>query len=82
METPVSACSSCGAEIKWGKTEASGKMMPLNPKPVPGGNVVIVDRVGSTDIVRVLGKGDPSRAAYVSHFVSCESANAHRKPPT
>ena len=78
----MSACSSCGAEVMWVITEASNKRMPVNPQMVMGGNVVVVDKGDSrTPVVRVLKKAeiDPERAAYVSHFATCESADRHRK---
>lgn len=40
---PAMACRSCGAPVLWAQTPA-GKAMPLNPQPVPNGNVLLVDR--------------------------------------
>lgn len=78
----MSACKSCGAPVKWARTEASNKPMPLDVQMVMGGNVIVVDRADThAPIVRVLKKGevDPERAAYQSHFVSCPERDQHRK---
>jgi hypothetical protein len=72
-----SVCRSCGAPIRWAVTRATGARIPLNPEPVPGGNIV----VEASGFVRVLGRGEeaPPGARFVSHFVTCPFAAAHRK---
>ncbi len=51
--------------------------MPLDPQPVDDGNVVMVG-----DRVRVLRKGEGASAErYRSHFVSCPTADQHRRRP-
>jgi len=68
----MSACSSCKQRIIWAKT-ASGKAIPLNPDPQPGGNLELKDGVA-----RVV-QPHPAVKLYTSHFANCPSANAHRK---
>lgn len=68
----MSACSSCKQPIRWAKTE-SGKAIPLNPEPQPGGNLELKDGVA-----RVV-QPHPAVKLYVSHFATCAHADAHRK---
>lgn len=82
-------CKSCHAAIWFGLT-AKGKRMPLDPAPVEDGNVVI-DRDGEVlaslaDLtllprVRVLRKGEAvdDVPRYVAHFVTCPTAERHRR---
>jgi hypothetical protein len=68
----VSICKSCGAPVLWSKT-TTGKAIPLNPVPIVGGNLELVDGVA-----RVV-KPHPAVKLYVSHFATCAQADAHRK---
>ena len=75
----VAQCSSCHAEIIWALTER-GKRMPVDANPVPaGGNVTLQDN-GSGSPIAVYAKGPVPGPRYLSHFVTCPSANKHRKP--
>jgi hypothetical protein len=47
MMVDVAACSSCGAPITWART-SSGKAIPLDAGPDPTGNLLVVDRHGTT----------------------------------
>lgn len=74
----MSACRSCGAPIRWAKTEA-GKAMPLDETPAADGNVIIVG-----GIARVLAKGalvQPGIDRYVAHWATCPTAFEHRRVP-
>jgi hypothetical protein len=68
-------CRTCGMPIRWVITAASGKRMPLDPDPVPDGNVWIESMNQGTPVVGVgLTRADVPRSvpfAYVSHFVTC-----------
>jgi hypothetical protein len=68
----MSSCSSCHQRILWAKT-SRGENIPLNPEPIVGGNLDLVDGV-----VRYV---QPSGGVklYTSHFASCPCADAHRK---
>lgn len=72
----MSRCRSCDAPIRWARTEA-GKSMPLDPNPVPDGNVVLLD----DDRVHVLHADESADGAptYVSHFATCPKAKDHRR---
>lgn len=82
----MTACRSCHASVLWAVTEA-GKRIPLDPTPITGGNVILTgeqDPETGSPIVRVVGSTmelgeDPARARYVSHFVTCPNADAHRR---
>jgi len=73
-ESAMSTCRSCNAPILWARS-AKGKRrpMPLDPEPVPGGNVELVD--GEAWVV----KPDPNVPRYVSHFATCPNAGQHRR---
>lgn len=59
------AVCSCGADIRWSRTEA-GRPMPLDPKPV-------------TTLVP-LGEGRVQlRRSYRSHWETCPHSDQHRR---
>lgn len=67
-------CSSCSEPVMWVKTEARGSQMPLDPKPHPKGNVVLVDIPQTKHkVARVIPpeKLPAEQPAYRSHFVTC-----------
>lgn len=68
----MSHCSSCPAEIVWGRTP-TGKAMPLDAAPDPNGMWVLDD--GN------IRKAEESDTAphYTSHFATCPNAKTHRK---
>ena len=77
----MSNCKSCGAEIRWVRTPA-GKMMPLDAKPTPEGNVVVVRGIGYAGTSKYTG--DPNllpgeEFRYTSHFATCPQAGQHRR---
>lgn len=72
----MSQCKSCGAPIQWVKTDR-GKAMPLDPEPVPGGNVVVSKEPGEEPVAHVCEPNEHS--AYVSHFATCPNAKKHRR---
>jgi hypothetical protein len=77
----TSPCRSCGARIVWCVVRASGRRMPVNPKPEPDGNVVNVgSEVGDrSTLVRVLALGEHTdKVRYRSHFETCPAASEHR----
>lgn len=78
-ENTVSRCKSCGALIRWAKTE-SGKNIPLNPEPVLGGNIALTPAgeavVLNTETVEQ--ERAAGRPCYVSHFADCPAAAQHR----
>ncbi|MBF0501471.1 MAG: hypothetical protein HQM09_15125 [Candidatus Riflebacteria bacterium] len=66
-------CKSCGASIRWVKTEA-GKSMPIDDKPNPAGNIVIENGVAT-----VRTDKPANTRLYISHFATCVNAAKHRK---
>lgn len=76
----MSTCRSCNAEIRWERT-AAGKRIPLDPEPVPDGNLFI----GGDGLVRSyhglpLGVGlEDEPARYVTHFATCPNSAEHRR---
>lgn len=74
----MSACSSCGAPLRWARTPG-GASMPIDRDPSDFGTIVL--EAGGT--CRVLS--DAERATlprgsllYTSHFVTCPEAARHR----
>lgn len=71
-------CSTCKAPIEWGHT-ASGERIPMDPQPVPGGNIRLID--GRAHVVGAtidLFDQDDDGVRYVSHFATCPDASMHR----
>jgi hypothetical protein len=75
----VSTCKSCGATIRWAVT-TNDRSMPLDPEPVPDGNLEIIGTRQGLPLVRVAEAqlfDDGPR--YLSHFATCPQAPEHRK---
>lgn len=67
-------CRSCGAPVRWVKTEHA-KAMPLDEEPTSDGNIVI-----EQGIARVVGPlFADGRPLHKSHFATCPNAAQHRK---
>jgi hypothetical protein len=73
-------CSSCGAEVMWLKTPR-GKTIPIDPMPLPGGNIILADEGAVTFLSRmqITEMKESGDLAYQSHFVTCPDAELHRK---
>lgn len=71
--TPIS-CRRCGATIKLVKMAATGRVMPVEAIPTPGGTVVarkIGDRWAAGYVLKA---GEQPRAGFTvfrSHFIDC-----------
>lgn len=68
-------CRSCHRLIRWVDTER-GKRMPIDPDPVPDGNVILI-----SGRAHVLGRSEVaplSTKRYQAHFRTCENARAFR----
>lgn len=79
-----SICRSCGAEIIWIRM-ASGKMMPVNARPIAYDPAALSDKDAMT-LVTASGKVEKGhfnpgacRIGYTSHFATCPAAASHRK---
>jgi hypothetical protein len=86
----MSACSSCGAEIRWvllRSKDGDPKPHPLDAKPsADSGNIGIVDTAGREPIAEIVPKaqlalfgGANAAPRYTSHFATCPSAAQHRR---
>lgn len=81
----MNTCGGCQREILWAVVEDSGRRMPLDPNPLPGGNVEAsgrTDAATGAPLVKVLGKDEPGRPGadrYRSHFASCPKAGDYRR---
>ena len=67
----MSRCRSCGAEIRWARTAAKGKAIPLDPEPTEEGNVVL-----DGDTATVLGPLERSAhdgPLFMPHHATCPS---------
>lgn len=69
-------CRSCGAEIRWARTE-NGRNMPIEKDP--NGNIVLEDGGSAPLAVVVPPDVAPERTRWISHFAKCPNAAAHRK---
>lgn len=86
----MSVCRSCEREIVWAETSTTRSRIPLDPQPVPEGNVVLVPSSveDAPATAFVLGGEALARARldqrrlYRSHFASCPHAARWRRPRT
>lgn len=70
----------CGRPMRWVVTK-NGKAMPIDPDPVPNGNVVFAEGSDTDALYVKPGQrefGD-ERPRYVSHFATCQYARDFRK---
>ena len=74
----MSKCKSCGKELVWVISAATGNVMPVDAFPSPDGNIVIQD-----GMAHVLGghahEGMLDGPRHKSHFATCENAAKHQK---
>lgn len=74
-----STCTGCGKPVRWVITEG-GRRMPLDPDPVPEGNVVPVMVDGHRRARVLTGDELPYEGeAWQTHFRSCRAAPEFRK---
>lgn len=82
----MSKCRSCGAPVRWEKTEA-GKWAILNEKPDPDGNMVLFEgkvyagkKAEEIRQAAMAGEVLPDEPiSFTSHFATCPQAANHRK---
>lgn len=79
-----STCRSCGRPIVWTKTQ-TGKNSPVDPDPVPDGNLVLVSSTvdGKVHFEQFAYRPEAhnaERKRYRSHFATCPNAKQHRRP--
>lgn len=81
ITTDTQPCTGCGAPILWLRTAATGRRCPIDPAPVPDGNIVIR---GDTAVYLALslyetdGQPQEGELRYKSHFATCPNAAAFR----
>ncbi len=73
----MAACKSCGAEMIWATSLTTGKAVPLNAKPDPGGNLVLL--VGGKTRGVTDEDIESGRPRHTSHFVDCPQRREWRK---
>lgn len=81
----TTACRSCQSPVVWCLTE-NNRRMPVDPDPDEKGNLVVAVRRGDgMCVMRYLRPelAEEERAhgtrLYLSHFVTCPSADEHRR---
>jgi len=74
-------CRSCQAPVIWALTAAAHTPIPIDPDPVPTGNLVLEQHPKVVAPVAVFVTQETAGAVrYVSHFVTCPQAGRWRKP--
>jgi hypothetical protein len=73
-------CRECGAEIAFVQAEATQRLMPVDPAPVPDGNLVIRNgqavAVGNDLLSPEARQGEPR---YKTHFATCTNPERFRR---
>lgn len=66
-------CNRCQAPIRWVRSAASGKMMPISPEPTADGRVWL-DVMGLAHVLRA-GEALPEgiRRRWSAHYAVCPS---------
>ena len=80
---PDAECRSCHAPVRWVVVEPNMKRMPLDPAPVPDGNMWVDHIEGGLPVMKVAlsGEGVPRSIPlrYQSHFVTCPQRDEWRR---
>lgn len=64
-------------------TTPSGARMPLDPEPVPDGNLLARrDSTGQLQVRQRVNQAWPDEHPARSHFATCPNAGQHRKATT
>jgi hypothetical protein len=74
-------CKSCGANIIFGLTDR-GRRMPVDIKPHPDGNILLVKAEGlmvKAVVIKEEGRAKYAGGLHLSHFTSCKQAKQWRK---
>lgn len=73
----MTRCERCGAEMFFAESAASGRRIPIDKDPVPGGNLAI--GAEGTRLTALYVTPEPGTIRYVSHFATCKFAKEFRK---
>lgn len=78
----MSRCASCGQPITWAVTGNNRKPVPINPDPVPDGNIELRSCPdGQYAVTWGNSHTWPAGAPrYRSHLATCPQADRHRRP--
>ena len=76
----MAKCRSCGADIEWTKNKRTGRRMPVDREPVPGGDIAVeIDANNEAVSWLLLPLVTYSGPRFVSHFSTCPNAESHRR---
>lgn len=71
-------CRSCPAQIRWVRTNKGGKM-PLDDKPVVGGNIIMIGGLAVTLTGDELEEArETGERLWMPHWATCPKAKRHR----
>lgn len=71
----LGSCRLCGAPVRWVKTSAADRAMPLDPLPTRRGNVSLEDTHGGRSAIATVHASPPAGVPlYRSHFATCPQA--------
>lgn len=75
---PTTPCAFCPKSVVFADTGKTS--MPVNPDPVPGGNIVLLAAPGAPRAVLTTDPGAyPDQPRYLAHFVDCPGAAKARR---
>lgn len=82
----IPTCRTCGAEIMFVRTRATGKLMPVNYGLDPEGNMAAKRHAGGKfHDAHVLAEGEKCPVGYMrlmAHWKTCTDPDKHRTPRT
>lgn len=74
----MSVCKKCDARILWAQLDESTKMIPIDPRPVPGGPYLVYS--SHADLPALATKPSPmpdkARARFTCHLDTCPKRTA------
>ena len=74
----MSCCKACGAPILWAIASESNRRIPLDPEPVPNGNLRVEEGPGGLQVAYYeAARTDVVR--HKAHFATCPKADEMRR---
>lgn len=70
----MSACKSCGRPVRWARSAATGRLVELDPHPMPDGSIMLLAN-GSARYVLAEQRATCVAPLFRLHAPACPSAS-------
>lgn len=77
--TAPNKCRSCKADILWLEHVVSRRKAPIDAQPVPNGNILIDEPLGTYSNITRSSVVPPGAARYTNHFAICPDSQSFKR---